>query len=230
MIVTQGGNIYGTVGGGRVEARAIDEAKAMLLDDTGPQNIFFDWNLQKDIGMTCGGTVKLFFEKINKGDWQVVIFGAGHVTQSLARLLLTLPCRVTCIDPRKEWLDKLPADVKLTCIQCNDPKDKVAELPDQSFVICMTKGHKSDLPVLEEIFKTGREFPYLGAIGSKSKAATLRRELREAGIDDQTAQKFHCPLGLALGTNHPGEIAVSIAAQLLQIRDALNVPISADQP
>jgi xanthine dehydrogenase accessory factor len=60
-------------------------------------------------------------------------------------------------------------------------------------------------------------------IGSKSKAAVLRRELTEAGIA-QDNQAFNCPLGLPIGTNHPGEIAVSIAAQLLEARDKIGQP------
>jgi xanthine dehydrogenase accessory factor len=65
-----------------------------------------------------------------------------------------------------------------------------------------------------------RGFPFVGAIGSKSKRAALERDLREAGIADEKIATLHCPLGLPLGTNHPQEIAISIAAQLIQARDA----------
>ncbi len=222
MLVTSEGHYYGTVGGGRIEAKAIDHAISMLKAESGgaSHTDFVDWNLRKDVGMTCGGTVKLYFEASNHRQWRIVIFGAGHVTQSLARLLVTLPCRVTCIDPRADWLAKLPAAPNLEIIQADDPPSQVASLPDDAYVICMTRGHKSDLPVLLELFKQGRAFPYLGVIGSKSKAAVLRRELTEAGIDKEQ-QVFLCPLGLPIGTNHPGEIAVSIAGQLLEIRSSL---------
>ncbi len=219
MLVTTDGHFYGTVGGGRVEAKAIDHALAMLTDqDTGYSHTsFVDWNLRKDVGMTCGGSVKLYFESTNHRLWRVVIFGAGHVTQSLVRLLSTLPCRVTCIDPRADWLDKLPAGTNIEMVRTDDPPGQVASLPDDAFVICMTRGHKSDLPVLLEVFRQARVFPYLGVIGSKSKAAVLRRELADAGLNPDKLN-FHCPLGLPIGTNHPGEIAVSIAAQLLTER------------
>lgn len=222
MLVTADGHYYGTVGGGRVEAKAIDHALCMLKGkgDASGHTSFVDWNLQKDVGMTCGGTVKLYFEASNHRQWRVVIFGAGHVTQALVKLLTTLPCRVTCIDPRPDWLKKLPAGPNVETIQADDPPGHVQSLPDDAFVVCMTRGHRSDLPVLIEIFKRGRTFPYLGVIGSKSKAAVLRRELTDAGIaEDQ--QAFHCPLGLPIGTNHPGEIALSIAAQLLEARGSL---------
>lgn len=219
MLVTGKGLLYGTVGGGRIEAKAIDHALAMLKDDkdNGSYTDFVEWNLQKDVGMTCGGTVKLYFESTNHRPWRIVIFGAGHVTQALVRLLATLPCRVTCIDPRADWLNKLPDSPNVEAILTDDPPGQVAGLADDAFVVCMTRGHKSDLPVLAELFEQERVFPYLGVIGSKSKAAVLRRELTEAGIP-KDRQIFHCPLGLPVGTNHPGEIAVSIAAQLLEAR------------
>lgn len=222
MLVTAEGNFYGTVGGGKVEAKAINHALAMLNDKTvkPKRTDFVDWNLKKDVGMTCGGTVKLYFEAVNHRVWRIIIFGAGHVTQSLVRLLTTLPCHVTCIDPRAEWLAKLPTGPNVETITTDNPPAQVAALPDDAFVICMTRGHKSDVPVLIEIFKQQRAFPYLGVIGSKSKAAIMRRELAEAGIPKEQ-QAFLCPLGLPIGTNHPGEIAVSIAAQLLEVRDSI---------
>lgn len=220
MVVTTDGLVNGTVGGGKIEAKAIDLARQMLAERT-RRTHFVEWNLQKDVGMTCGGVVRLYFECVNVLDWNVVIFGAGHVTQALTRLLLMLPCSLRCIDPRKDWLGKLPAGVRTTCT--DDPPAEVAGLGDDSYVLCMTRGHASDLTVLREIFQQRRPFPYIGVIGSKSKAAVLRRELNEAGISDDVAQ-FHCPVGLPIGTNHPGEIAVSIAAQLIEVRDKAAAP------
>src|SRR6478752_1264956 len=62
MLVTRAGLAFGTVGGGRFEAKAIDQAIAILNQPRGPRTLFVDWNLQTDVKMTCGGTVKLFFE------------------------------------------------------------------------------------------------------------------------------------------------------------------------
>jgi xanthine dehydrogenase accessory factor len=67
------------------------------------------------------------------------------------------------------------------------------------------------------------KLPYLGVIGSRSKRKVLIRELTEAGIPPEVAEGFRCPVGLSLGTNHPGEIAVSIAAELIQVRDTATI-------
>ena len=94
----------------------------------------------------------------------------------------------------------------------------VAALPDDAYVVLMTMGHTTDKPILIEILRT-RRFPYVGAIGSHSKAVILRRDVAEAGLPDEKQHAFHCPIGLDIGTNHPYEIAVSVAAQLIQERD-----------
>jgi xanthine dehydrogenase accessory factor len=214
MIVTENGLDFGTIGGGKVEAKAIDQARQMLSH--GSQHVFADWNLKADVGMTCGGRVKLFFERFNSQPWSIVIFGAGHVTQALVRLLLTLACRVTCVDPREDWLAKLPTGVETICIE--HPKDFVRQMSTDTFVLCMTRGHASDLPVLKEIYSLQQAFRFVGVIGSRTKAAVIRKELLALGIDEKQIQ-FECPIGLPMGNNHPGEIAVSIAAQLLQVRD-----------
>ncbi len=216
MLVTEQGLECGTVGGGRVEAKAIDVAREML--QVGPRRKLVDWNLKADVGMTCGGRVQLFFEVHGDDSWPIAIFGAGHVAQALARLLVSLPCQVSCIDPRAEWLARLPVGVR--ALQTDDPVAEVQRLPSNSFVLCMTQGHRSDLPVLQRLLERDRGFPFVGVIGSKAKAAVLRKELAAAGVAADRAT-FHCPVGLAIGTNHPGEIAVSIAAQLLQVRDDL---------
>jgi xanthine dehydrogenase accessory factor len=82
-------------------------------------------------------------------------------------------------------------------------------------------GHRTDRPILEEIFRLGRQFPYLGVIGSAAKRAVLQRELRAAGNSQAQAESFHCPIGLPIGGNLPSEIAISVVAQLLQQRDVL---------
>ncbi|MEN1679603.1 MAG: xanthine dehydrogenase accessory protein XdhC [Planctomycetota bacterium] len=216
MLVTAAGLDCGTVGGGRVEAKAIGHAQAMLA--TGAAAETLRWSLKADVGMTCGGAVRLFFEPIGVATWPIVVFGAGHVTQALAHVLAPMPCQVTCIDPREEWLAKLPTGI--TKRHSPSPPEEVEKLPSDAFVLCMTRGHSSDLPVLEAIFKLPRSFPYLGVIGSKAKAAVLRKELAERGIAAERAV-FRCPIGLPIGSNHPAEIAVSVAAQLLERRDAL---------
>jgi xanthine dehydrogenase accessory factor len=223
MLVDASGLVMGTVGGGRVELKAIERARAMLArpaaDSRQPVAQLVEWNLKRDVGMTCGGSVKLFFETYNHSDWRIVVFGAGHVASAVVDCVARLDCHVTCVDTRAEWLDRIPGRPRLRKIRRDEPRSLVAELPDDAFIVCMTMGHATDRPILEEIFRQGRTFPFLGVIGSKAKRAVLLKELADAGIPREQAEAFRCPIGLELGTNQPGEIAISVVAQLIQERD-----------
>jgi xanthine dehydrogenase accessory factor len=224
MLVTQNGLHYGTVGGGKVEKKAIEEAIALLNDKEGKTTQFVNWSLSRDVGMTCGGQMKLFFEKYNVNPWRITVFGAGHVANALIDLLAKLECRILCIDPRPEWLNKLSDSPKLETICSEDMPSQVANIPDNSFVLLMTMGHSTDKPILIEILKTQRKFPYLGVIGSEAKAVRLRKDVVEAGLPESLTKSFYCPIGLELGSNHPEEIAISIIAQLIQQRDLIRSP------
>jgi xanthine dehydrogenase accessory factor len=84
-------------------------------------------------------------------------------------------------------------------------------------------GHTTDMPILLQVLKQieTKSFPYVGVIGSAAKAARLRRDIKEAGLPESLTNSFNCPMGLPVGSNDPQEIAISIAAQLLQVRDKL---------
>ncbi|MBY0415347.1 MAG: xanthine dehydrogenase accessory protein XdhC [Bdellovibrionales bacterium] len=221
ILVDENGYIDGTVGGGKVEERVIAHAKGMIkLNDAFD---YADWNLQTDIKMTCGGVVSFFFERVQrKPTWEIAIFGAGHVSQEVVRTLLKLECSITCIDPREDWLNKLPDHHKLKKIHTDDMKDVVKTLRPGTFIASMTMGHAFDLPVLLEAMKS-EDFPYLGVIGSDSKSSVLRSDLKKNGADESKIQKLHCPIGEPIGNNTPAEIAISIVAQLIKERDHLLV-------
>ncbi len=234
MLVTAAGVHTGTIGGGKVEAKAIDLAAAMLArGDVAPQ--FANWALKGDVGMTCGGSVKLYFEPHAAGGagaaWPIWIFGAGHVVQALVPVLAPLDCQLTVVDPRAEWLDRLPRARNIRYVHTEDAASLVPTMPGDAFLLCLTKGHASDRPVLQRALAE-RNFPFVGVIGSDSKAEVLRREMVAAGLPAKRAKQFHCPVGLPFGTNHPHEIALSIAAQLVTERDALKsqTPVSKGQP
>lgn len=220
-IVTAEGLAAGTIGGGKIEAAAIEHAQRLIADK--PKLVdLVTWNLQTEIGMTCGGEVKLFFELFHQATWPIAVYGAGHVAQSLVRLLTQLNCQVTCVDPRSDWLARLPDHPKLRKLCHDEPAQTVAAFPEQTFFVLMSKGHATDFPVLKEILTT-RHPPYVGVIGSEQKASVLRRDLRREGVTEDQIDRFFCPIGLPLGNNTTAEISISIAAQLIQVRDELGI-------
>ncbi|MEO5970418.1 MAG: XdhC family protein [Bdellovibrionia bacterium] len=219
-LISQVGLEFGTVGGGKIEARVIATALELLKNPV-QKCAFFQWNLQKDIGMTCGGVVSFFFEICRaERPWKIAVFGAGHVAQELVRLLILLDCEVLCVDSRADWINKLPQSPKLRTLCTSDLAEVVAQLHPNTFVATMTMGHCSDLPILVEAMMK-HSFPYLGTIGSDIKAGILKKELRNAGVPESVLSNFRCPIGEEFGTNAPIEIAFSIVSQLIRERERL---------
>ncbi len=217
-IITREGLYWGTVGGGKVEARVIATAQELLKTEARDPHLVH-WNLQKDIGMSCGGAVTFLFEPFGTRPWKIAVFGAGHVAQALVPLLATLNCEVTCLDPRQEWIRKLETlhRVQLKC--ATDLPAEVKALDAKSYFVVMTQGHTTDLPVLDQILRNFPEARYIGVLGSEVKAMKIRKDLEELGHRPELVRQVRCPMGLPLGSNSPAEMGVSIAAELIQVRD-----------
>jgi len=214
------GLVHGTVGGGTLEAAC--QEKALKLLQAGSEKTHFErCNLQKDLGMTCGGEVALYFEVHRRElDWNIAIFGAGHVAQALCRVLVELDCRVRCFDTRQAWLDRLPRSPKLEACTVDEFCDGIERIVPGADVLLMTMGHSSDLPILNALAERSPAVRLLGLLGSDSKAAIVRRQLREQGVSREFIDRIVCPLGEKFGDNTPGEIAISVVSQLLKHRHA----------
>lgn len=229
MLVTRDGRVAGTVGGGKIEVKAIGEARTLLeqgpAGDIGqkPRTRFVTWHLERDVGMTCGGSMRLFFEVFDRSGWSICIFGAGHCAQALVHVLLNLDCQIKMIDTREDWLQKAPRHPKLRTISVKNYVDGLDCVEDRDYVLLLSQGHSTDSPILVRLMQSYQagapRHPYLGAIGSKAKRIKLLQDLAAAGVGQEWQEAFYCPIGLPLGTNDPQEIAISIAAQLLATRD-----------
>lgn len=218
-IVTPAGLQWGTVGGGKVEARAIEHARGRLAGGRREPELV-TWNLQTQIGMSCGGEATFLFECHHRAAWRIALFGAGHVAQAVVRVLTPLECHVTCADPRAEWTDRLPKADNMTRVVSEDLPAAVARFDEETFFVVMTQGHATDRPILQEILRRFPNAPYVGVMGSDLKAKKIRKELVELGVPAETVARLRSPIGLPLGGNHPHEIALSVAGQMIQVRDA----------
>ena len=213
-LVTEAGMVAGNLGGGKVEAKALAHATEFLHGPVSCSSC--TWNLQRDVGMTCGGEMAFLFEKITATPpWHIAVFGAGHVSQALVPVLAILACRIDVFDTRADWLARFPLLENVMLHQVAKFEDGVNHLHPGSFVLSITQGHSCDRPVLREVLSRFPDLPFLGVIGSASKRAVLMRELKEDGFSEKLLERITCPLGLPIGGNDPAEIAISIAAQLL---------------
>lgn len=216
-IIDVDGLFAGTVGGGKLEARAISSAQGMLRDGIKLPQVD-DIDLQRDLGMTCGGRALLAIEPFYPTAWHVAVFGAGHVAQALVPLLCTLDCQVDVVDQRQEWLDRLAAHARLRKTSAPGA-ETVKTFPANTHYLIVTQGHAYDLPILKEVIRR-RDFGYVGVIGSVVKRRSLKAALLQSGFTEEETKVFETPMGLPIGSNSPAEIAISIVARLLQIRDA----------
>ena len=156
----------------------------------------------------------------------MLLFGAGHTGRALAPLLAGLPFQVTWVDERPtEFPDELPAGVRVRPVA--EPQAEVDQAPPGALYLVMTHSHQRDLELCARVMSRG-DFAYLGLIGSATKRARFEHRFRESGLDDAVIDRLTCPIGIAgISGKEPAEIAVSVAVQLLRIRDrALREPES----
>ena len=218
--------LLGTIGGGSLEAYAINFVTQQFAgrehtESKNPLPQIIKLNLQRDLNMHCGGEVKLLFEFfMPDNSWNIVVFGAGHISQALVPLLCQLNARIYCLDDRSEWLDTIQEAPNLKKNHLADWKKLTHFLaqinkPDEAFYISLSRTHQIDFNITKELYLTGMPV-YVGVIGSKTKARKLTMLLKEAGISDEKLKTLHCPIGSNLSNKDPFEIAISICAQLLE--------------
>ncbi len=218
-LVGASGLLWGTVGGGKIEARALELAQKLIAGGE-DSPVLQRWDLQKDLGMTCGGAASLLFEIWRPNTWNVMIYGAGHVGQATAKVFASLNCNLTVVDHRLEFLEILPTRVRKVQVELDGYAKTAADALGGTMHLIMTRGHATDLPILAEVLRRG-DAAYVGVIGSRVKGRALRAALLERGFTREQVHDFHTPMGLPVGTSQPAEIAISIAAQVLQVRDQL---------
>ena len=145
------------------------------------------------------------------------LFGAGHVARKLGALLGVLETPFAVIDDRPELCCKTAFPAAARCI-VDQPSAALAGLSigPEDEIVTMTRSHMTDYAVLEQALRTGAA--YIGCIGSREKIAMIRRRLGEAGFSQDDIARIHAPIGLPIGAQTPAEIAVSIAAELIQSR------------
>jgi xanthine dehydrogenase accessory factor len=293
MFVGEDGKLYGTIGGGRLEHGAYQEAMSMMGKGS-PKLLHIRMNAKEvaSDGMICGGDVDVLLEPVleqyrvlysrleylekrgkrgvlvtrfNGKDFAktliednlttsgdnisekdrdiflqhlyetkpcvsddlvieplqvsvaLYIFGAGHVSQYIAKVAKMVDFSVTVIDDREEFANKerFPDADEVIVEDFQNVFDRL-RFTGKEFVAIVTRGHQYDAGVLGETLK--RQTRYVGMIGSKRKVAIVFDYLKKSGFDDEAIKKVHAPIGLAIHAETPQEIAISIVAELIKVR------------
>lgn len=239
MLVTEK-DFYGTVGGGELEFQALHEARTLLAEliDSPTSSKSQTYPLGARTKQCCGGTVELFFEVISPGP-QLYVFGAGHVGAEIVQKAKGLGFQLHLIDQRPEWLkatsDALSArspDERISCrysqqdplifarelmLKWTEPGANADLLRKSTYAVVLTHSHELDQNLVEILSQ--QNLAYLGLIGSEIKWMGFQSRLKAKGISAQQLERIECPMGAPIGGKTPGEIAISVWARILAIKN-----------
>ncbi|WP_378953861.1 XdhC family protein [Pelosinus sp. sgz500959] len=157
---------------------------------------------------------QIFLNVVGNEKRRAMIFGGGHISQSLVQILSILEYEVTVVDDRLEFAHphRFPGARYVICDSFASVLQNF-EPDDQTAVIIVTRGHTYDLDCLRSVI--GTKAGYIGMIGSRRKVKATLQVLKEEGIAEHLLNEVRAPIGLDLGGQSPAEIAVSIAAEVI---------------
>lgn len=220
MAVFPDGSTVGTVGGGAIEYDLTKRSVKAMEDN---KSFDFDYSLTEsgELKMTCGGQsrgfVKVFYPKSN-----LIIFGAGHCAQKIAKFATSCNFAVTVIDDRDEFKD-LEDFNEIDRYIVGTPQEAVNELyfdKDNTFIVMATRGHKHDIDAARVILD--KDYKYAGMLGSRKKTLEVKRKLLSEGFSKEKINKMYLPIGLDISDGGVEEIGIGVLAEILKVKNGLS--------
>jgi len=214
MIVSEDGKIVGTVGGGSVERRIIELALE-TCKQASPK--FISLNLEDDVEMHCGGTVDIYIEPISPSQ-KVVILGVGHVGSAVANFAKQLGFSIILIDPREAFLSSFSGQGHQIINEDYITAINNFESDENTYFVITTPKHEFDQELTAICAK--KPHRYIGMIGSKKKVAHAKKHyLENIILTNEEIEKVDMPIGVKFNAQTPDEIAISIVAKLIDVRN-----------
>ncbi|MCK9445015.1 MAG: XdhC/CoxI family protein [Tissierellaceae bacterium] len=215
MAVVEDGSIHGTIGGGALEKYVIELCLEAIKEG---RNEVVNIPLNaKGVEMICGGGVEIFID-VYKVKAKLLIVGAGHVGHAIYEIASTLDFDIIVFEDRDEYLngERFPKAKRLIL---GDPKEELQNYPidENTYVILASRAHKYDEEALEAVWNSKAK--YVGVMGSKKKIITMRKNLMGRGVPVEGLDKVYAPIGLEISSGSPEEIAVSIMAEVLLVKN-----------
>lgn len=175
----------------------------------------------QDTKVLQAGETEIFVEIYVKNP-QLIILGGGHVSQPVAKIGKMLGFHVTVMDDREDFVnvERFPDADRLIMGSYDEIPEKIPVYENAYYVI-VTRGHLGDSACARQIMR--RPYTYLGMIGSRTKVRLTREKLLGEGFTEEQLNGIHAPIGLPIGGNMPAEVAVSIAAEIVQEKNKYNV-------
>lgn len=193
-----------------------------------------DWSRFQDAVAACGDTKLLeadgtsVFVEVYEKEPRLILCGGGHVSQPVAQIAKLLGFRVTVMDDRAEFVtpERFP-DADELVVGSFDEIDEKIPVYENAYYVVVTRGHQGDTICARQILR--RPYTYFGMIGSKNKVRTARENLLAEGFTEEALDTVHSPIGIPLGGQTPAEIAVSIMAEIVQVKNRCQVSYADDK-
>nr|WP_321232115.1 xanthine dehydrogenase accessory protein XdhC [uncultured Psychroserpens sp.] len=215
MIITNDKVLHGTIGGGKLEFLATEKALIALHEN---KIIESNYTLGPEFEQCCGGKVEFIIEPMNQSP-ELFLFGAGHIGYEIAKILVDTPFTVNLIDSRPDWFKNSTLDESINCCQVDIDNFKtfrdVVKWGKNCYILVLTHDHSIDFEIVAMSLQNDTKF--LGLIGSKTKRVRFNNMLIKEMNIEEGMRNVVCPIGLQVGGDTPKEIAISVAAQLLEV-------------
>ena len=226
MLVFSDGETKGTIGGGAAERMAAKDAAECILAGAGRCVTYDMSSPEANTGMLCGGKITVFIE-VFSAQPLLIQCGGGHVGKCVLRLARFLGFRTLLIDDRDAEALAGAAGLADRFLRTSDYTETILglDVPAGSCGVVATHGHVQDGNALRGLLR--KDLLYTGMIGSRKKISVLFDALRREGFTDADLARVRAPVGLDLGGETPEEIALSVLAEILLVRNgASGMPLS----
>jgi xanthine dehydrogenase accessory factor len=228
MLVYADGRISGTVGGGELENRVIQEALEVIQTGEACLLEYSMTDPQRGDPGVCGGQLEVYVEPILPKPILMLV-GAGHVGKAVVHLAKWLGFYVVVNDDRAEFCnpDALPGADEYQPVPMEE-LPRHTRITPWTYLVLTTRGSNVDVRGLPALLETPAA--YIGVIGSRRRWAVTRKTLLEAGVSEAALDRVRSPMGLELNAETPEEIAVSIMAEIIMLRQGGDGQVMARLP
>jgi xanthine dehydrogenase accessory factor len=198
-----------------LEARIMADAPGVVADGRS-QSRTYKFDVDDDPSVTRAGQVQVYFDLAVPKPTLIVV-GAGHVAVPIAEVGRLLDFEVVVIDDRPSYAnaERFPHADRIIVEDVSTALDDI-EITPSTYVVLVTRAHTHDVHALRKIVR--KPAAYVGMIGSRRRVYAVFKLLRDEGVALDDLMKVHAPIGLDIKTETPGEIAVSVGAEILKAR------------
>jgi len=216
MAVLKSGETCGTVGGGSLEFAVVTQAIKCIVDSVS-REFSYDLSEGGTVGMTCGGSVRVYIKVFDQSQ-KIIIVGGGHVGLQLYRQALMQSFSVVVVDDRAEFanVERFPDAAEVLVGDVAEVLSAM-KIDENCYIAIATRSHECDESALRA--SVGRGAAYVGMIGSRKKVSGIMKRIKDSGVGEDVLETVFAPMGLAIATIKPEEIALSIISEILLVKN-----------